>query len=188
MKPLTEDPIFNTQTGALKFAFNFAHGGVKTWTIGSLAGGNKAGRGLAGLDGAGQAGLIRSALGRLAPIRLHILTARYVIPSTSCACGEPCCRGYRENPEWTEAIKEIGEFVLKQGATGTVSHYRLRRALVMRYFGSKESYATIAAQCGINRDTASDYQNKVTTLLKAEEKLARYEAEAVLKDAGVVDS
>lgn len=186
MKNLTEDPLFNTQTGALKFAFNFAHGNTKAGTLGSLVGGNKIGRGLAGLDGAGQAGMIRSALSRLPPVRLNILVARYALPSVECKCGALCCRGYRENPEWAESIKAIAEYVLQQGGTGTISHFRLRKALVSRYFGARISFLEIASQCGINRNTASEYNNQVFALLKGEERLARYEVEGLLKASGLL--
>lgn len=184
---LIDDPLFGSENGALKFAFNFVHGAIKVGTLGSLVGGAKVGRGLAGLDGAGQAGLIRAELGKMPPVRRAILTARYALPSVPCKCQAPCCRGYRENPEWSGAVDEIAEYVLRQGATGTISHFRFRRALVSRYFGVRVSFVDMAAQCGVNRDTASDQHKNVSELLKKEERLARYEVEGLFKAAGLVE-
>lgn len=183
-----DDPIFGSENGALKFAFNYVHGGVKVWTIGSLGGGGKIGKGLSGLDGAGQAGLIRAELGKLDPkVRLDILVARYAHPSIPCPCKSVCCRGYRENPEWAKAIETISEFILTQGVTGTVSHFRLRREMVSRYFGVRSPFVEVAKQCGINRDTASDLYHRVSELLKKEEQLAKFKAEEVMKAAGMIE-
>lgn len=194
---LTEQALFDRDHGgfhgALKFAFNFQHGNLKLGTLGSLVGGSRVGRGLTGLDGSGQAGLLRVELGKLlervekGSLHFHILIARFALPSVKCECGRLCCQGYRENPEWAIAIDDIAEYVLAAGATGTISHFRLRRALVARHFGIRVAFVDVAKQCGVNRDTASEHYRKVTDLLKKEERLARYEAEDLLKKAGLVE-
>ena len=67
------------------------------------------------------------------------------------------------------------------------SHFRLRRALALRYFTGKPNFTKIAEDCRVNRDTASQYNKKSTELLKAEERFAKYQAEGIMKEAGVVE-
>ncbi|HXF67430.1 MAG TPA: hypothetical protein VNK67_12140 [Burkholderiales bacterium] len=188
MDARTEDPLFRTVDGALLFSLNYAHGQVRQVPLAQLVGGAAKGRGLGGLDGAAQAGMIRAELMRLHPLRRAILTARFAAPTTPCACRSPCCRGYRESAEWAEAVETVVEAALRAAAAGTISHYQLRRALVGRYFGVRVSFIEVASRCKVNRDTASDYYRRMTDWLKREEKLARYEIEDHLRQAGVVEA
>lgn len=182
-----DDPLFRTYIGALMFALNYAHGGQKKPFLAQMVGGGKTGRGLGGLDGAGQAGMIKAELERLDEVRRAIMIARYEAPSLPCACGALCCRKHRENPTWAEAIRTLVQAVLEEGAAGTVSHYRLRDAMVRRYFGVKASFTEIAALCKISRNTASAQNAKVADWLKKEERFAKFEIEGILKNAGVVE-
>lgn len=182
-----DDPLFKTHTGALLFALNYSHGGMKAPSLTVLMGGSRKGRGLGGLDGAAQAGMIQLELKQLSELRRALLVGRYAVPSSPCACRAPCCRGYRDNADWSAAIEWLTQYVLVQGLTGTLSHYRLRRTLVTRHFGTGESYMQIAAQCGVHRTTASEYYRKIHEHLKKEERLARFEIEGILKQVGVVE-
>lgn len=184
-----EEPLFRTEAGALLFAMNFTHGTCKKPGLATMmAGPSRPGRGLGGLDGAAQAGMIQSRLGRLTRVRQAILIARFTAQHLPCSCRQACCRGFRDNPDWQEALGVVIDYARLMGATGTISHYHLARALVSRYFGGKTSFVEVAAKCGVNRDTASKYHSRVIEVLKPEEKLARYEAEALLKEAGIVES
>jgi hypothetical protein len=185
---VADDPLFRTDKGALLFALNFSHGTVKQPALLTLMGGpRRAGRGLAGLDGAGQAGMLKSALERMSRIRRAVLVARYAVAKLPCTCGRPCCSLQRDNPEWAEAIGVVTEWLLVQGAAGTWSHYRMRQALAQRFFGVKVSFTKIAADCKVKRDTASLYFKRTKELLNDEERLARYEYEGVLKASGVIE-
>lgn len=183
----TEGTLFRTARGALLFATNYVHGQTKKPFLVKMMGGGKAGRGLGGLDGAGQAGMILAALLRLPKVQQAILIARHTAATTPCSCKAPCCKGYREDPDWAEAIEYLVEDVLKQGLTGTISHYRLRRTLVTRFFGAKQFFVDLAKQCGVERHTASDYYKKVKEYLGDQEKKAYWAMEGYLKEAGVVE-
>lgn len=185
--------LFRTVQGALMFALNHAHGSVqKTLLARLMGGGSNGGRGLGGLDGAGQAGMILAELEQLSELHGALLIARYASPALQCACKSPCCKGYRESNLWRAAVEYLTQYVLIEGLTGTISHYRLRRAIVSRYFGMKASFVDIAKECGVNRDTASSYNAKVVERLrgtkqtKGVEVLALYAIEGRLKAAGVV--
>jgi hypothetical protein len=186
---LVEPPLFSSSHAALKFAFNFTHGSLKRPSINVLAGkGGGSGRGLAGLDGAAQAGMIRAELASLSSVRQRIIEARFAPQSAPCACRSPCCRGARDAVEWADAIAWLTEFVLVEGLTKTISHYRLRRAVVLRYFGARDSFPAIAAACGINRDTACDLNKRVTERFRPEERGALHALDGRLKKSGIVAS
>lgn len=188
------EAVFRTVRGAMMFALNYRHGSVKKSSLVEMMGGGRAGRGLGGLDGAAQAGMILAELGRLRQRRRSIITARCAPPSVPCPCRKPCCRGWKENAEWGDAIKDLTEHVLEEGLAGTVSHYRLRHAMVARYFlgkaasiGMKQSLAEIAQQCSVHRNTVSSLNKAIVEHLKREEQFATYEIEGLLKEAGVID-
>lgn len=184
-EPDIDGTLFRTARGALLFATNYAHGQTKKPFLVKMMGGGRAGRGLGGLDGAGQAGMILAALARLPKVQQALLVARYTAAVTPCSCRAPCCKGYREAPEWSAAVEFLIEDVLQ--FTGTISHYRLRRALVMRFLGIRHSFVDVAKQCGINRDTASDRYKKVKEYLGDQEKKAYWAMEGYLKGAGIVE-
>jgi hypothetical protein len=68
-RPPSDDALFHSEVGALKFALNYQHGGMKRPSMTVMMGGGagKKGRGLGGLDGAAQAGMISLELGE--PVR-----------------------------------------------------------------------------------------------------------------------
>lgn len=183
------EPLFTSAHAALKFALNFTHGTLKRPALGQLQGGGGNGRGLAGLDGAAQAGMIRAELESLERQRCQVLVAWFTTQSVPCSCRMACCRGFRENAEWAEAVDWLTEFALVERLTGTVSHHRLRRVLVMRVFGVRNpSLSEIATACGVHRDTASDYNKRVDERLKKEQRIGMAEIETRFKERGIVPS
>jgi len=184
---IPEDTLFRTARGALLFATNYSHGQTKKPFLAKMVGGGKPGRGLGGLDGAGQAGMILAAMSRLPKEQQALLIARFTTPTTPCSCRSPCCRGFRYEPDWEDAVAFLVEHIGIRGLTGTVSHYRLRRALVLRYLGQGESFVEVAKQCHVNRDTASARYKKVKEYLGDQEKRAYWELEGHLKDGGVIE-
>jgi len=189
---LETEPVFRSAHGALKFALNHSHGTLQKPLIIRLMGGASGGRGLGGLDGAGQAGMILAELEQLSELHGALIIARYAAPTVPCECRSQCCRGYRESELWRVAIAYLVQYILTEGLTGTVSHYRLRRAIVTRYFGVKASFVDIAKECGVSRNTASAYNAKVverfrgTKEAQGVEALAFQEIEGRLRNAGIL--
>lgn len=181
-----DEPLFRTEGGALKFALNYSRGSLKKSGLVALMGGGKKGRGLGGLDGAGQAAMIQVKLGSLTTVRCALLVARHAVPNTPCSCKAACCAGRRENPMWGAAINWLTQYVLVHGLVGTISHYRLRRALVAKHFGAAESFTRIADVCAIERHTASRQFKKVSEHLKEQEKLAKADIDTALREADIV--
>lgn len=183
-----EPPPFRSVRGALAFAFNFTHGSVKKPYLATLAGASRPGRGLSGLDGAGQAGLIKAEVSQLLPVRAHIICGRFAPKRVPCACKRVCCVGYALNIEWAQAVDWLTEYVLKAALAGTVSNFRLRRALVVRFLGEEVSIAGVANECHVKRDTASEHNKRVATHLEEHERMAEWELKGKLEAAGVIES
>ncbi|MBJ9673352.1 DNA-binding protein [Burkholderia gladioli] len=111
------------------------------------------GMGLVGLDGAGQAGMIRNELWKLPDLHLSVVVARAAPHDLPCSCGNACCSGRRPNIEWQAAISWLTEASAAYAAG--FSHYRVRRAIIERLFGVKCDLAEIAEDCDAHRNTVS---------------------------------
>ena len=178
---------FRSLKGALLFAYNFTHGPLPQTAMAKMAGKPApVGRGLSGLDGAGQAGMIKAAVGDLTPVRAHIITGRYANKTLPCPCKRPCCAGSILNGEWAAAVEFLTEHIFRAALTGTVSHFRLRRVLIVRFLGEEASIAKVAEMCGVHRDTAADHNKRVVEYLRHEEDVAEIELRGKLEASGLI--
>lgn len=198
-----DDALFKSVNHALAFAMNFTHGTIKRSGVVKMMGGGGTGRGLAGLDGAAQAGMIKQALEALPSVYAHVLIARFAPQSEPCTCKRWCCRGWRETQEWHGSIDWLTEHIFEIGLTGNIAHIKFRRSVVARYFGSKISFLEIARECGVDRDTASALNAKIVDYFRGPKWLkkggteegtrqgvewrARTEFEAKLDQAGMLE-
>lgn len=181
------DPLFSSAHAALVFSFNFSMDLYDRPLMNKMADGARPeGKGLSGLDGAAQAGFVRAELQLLGAIPSALLTARVAPHGSPCECRRPCCSGRTINRDWAEAIKTLTQHALVP-LSGCVSHYRLRAAIVQKFFGASVSLADIAEVCGVNRDTASEHNQRVIKMLKTEESSAWGRFEARLIEVGMVD-
>ena len=161
----TGEAMFSSAHAALVFAFNFSGQSYDRPMMNRMADGPKrSGKGLVGLDGAGQAGMIRREVADLGALFEAIITASFAPRTLPCSCRRSCCSGHTANPEWSDAIGYITQAAVGQ-LSGSVSNYRLRRGIVMRAFGEKVSISELATACGVNRDTASAHNEKVSAWL-----------------------
>jgi hypothetical protein len=164
------ESLFDTADGALKFAYRFTTEQYDRPLMNRLADKVKrTGKGLVGVDGAGQSGMIRREVQSLGRFVEAIVTARYAPRTTPCACGAACCSGEKLNPEWADAIGFITTEAVSR-LSGKLTHYRLRRGIVERQFGVKHKIGDLADACGVNRDTASEHNSIITTWLAGEKR------------------
>jgi hypothetical protein len=159
-------------------------------------------KGLAGLDAVGQAGMIMSLLRtQLDDLPLSLLIARAAPRSELCSCGRECCRGYRLNRDWREAIGKIGEaadtaYNNIQGITpGSLD---LRNAVVMRVYIKQPSLVEIGRSMRLDPDTVGRHHRLIQnwlfgvrgTVIRESspgiDGLAWQNAESVLREAGIV--
>jgi hypothetical protein len=124
---------------------------------------------LSGIDGAGQAGMIRREVKMLGEFHEAIVIASFAPSSTPCSCRAACCSGAKINREWSEAIYIVTMAVMEK-LTCKMSHYQLRRGIVERQFGAKQTISELAERCGVNRDTVSEHNSILTSWLTGDKK------------------
>ncbi|MAK56543.1 MAG: hypothetical protein CML17_11990 [Pusillimonas sp.] len=194
------EPLFKSAHQALSFAYNFSDSTLDRPLMNRLADKYKpTGKGLSGVDGAGQAGMILRRIEKTLPrLQKMILIARFAAKDDSC----PCCGGEVPSLIWMGAIREISDAAVAQALSGHVTMRALRDGLVARYFGKKTHIQTLAKKANVNRDTASKQNSQIVMWLhgtrttkkghiredgvKGQEQMALEAAEAVLYEAGLI--
>lgn len=181
------DGIFKSAHEAIIFAINFSGQQYALSPMAKLMqlGPMGSGRGLGGLDGAGQAGMVIAELCNIEYFASLALIARCSAPKARCLCESSCCSGWRENPVWREAIGQLSDHVLPSLA-GSFSNRPLRVASVKKYFGEKITIQEIAEDVGVHRDTASDQNAKVVKMLKTLESKGWLEFTNRLESCGML--
>jgi hypothetical protein len=162
--------IFHNAHESVVFALNYCEQQSAMSPMAKLLqqGCSGSGRGLVGLDGAGQAGMVMAeidALSRQSYFMAVALLARCSQDRIRCKCGQPCCSRSKPNPLWREAINQLGDFVLSHLA-GSISNRVLRIAAIEKHFGRKVSIEQIAEDCGVHRNTAGQQVNAIRKCLK----------------------
>lgn len=168
--------IFKSAHEALVFAFNFkGQQYPRTPMTQLLAGGTLgSGRGLVGVDGAGQAGMVLREVLDLPPDQRAVIIGRFSKP-VEC----PCCGGDAPSADYSEAVEHLGQ-VLKGPLAGTTCNSRVRRELVRRYLGGKVSMSQLAEATGLPRRTLTDHFRTVAKVLAPVEKTARASLDTLL--------
>ncbi|MDR2365853.1 MAG: hypothetical protein LBD68_08390 [Zoogloeaceae bacterium] len=194
--------LFRSAHAALTFAYNFSGQHYDRPLIARMASKEEwHGKGLAGLDGAAQAGMIRAEVHALGKLPEAIITARFAPPTLPCSCGAPCCCGKRRNEEWINAIAVIADESRRTALAGCESNGLMRREYVIRCFVNKterESLERIAERHGIHVDTVSAHAKKIANWLSGrrekhgvdivgEEQKSLDAIEARLAGSGVVE-
>lgn len=195
--------LFTSADSALRFAFSYSMQQYSPTPMArAMRGGNVGtGKGLVGVDGAGQAGMVRSELKEFSDLHLATLIAQFAPAELPCDCTAPCCSGKRVNREWADAITYLTEHTAYLFA-GSMSHYRLRRGLIERHFGAqrdahgkKLTLERLAEQCEIHRQTASTHHQKLMAYFRGTkgvngsvgvQAVAMQRADELLRDRGFV--
>ena len=181
--------LFETTHGALVFAFNFSGQAYDRPVMNRLAApAVGSGKGLSGLDGAAQAGMVRAEVQRMGRIGEAILVARHAPQSVPCSCRKACCSSYRPNKEWTDAVAIISDHVRATALAGCTTNALLRRAYVVRYFTPKAqrvALEAIADAAEIDRHTVSAHAAKVAAMLGGQKARAGHQAVPGLEEAAL---
>lgn len=162
------EPLFDSAHGALVFALNFSGQCYDRPMMNRLASpAFGTGKGLVGLDGAAQAGMIRSELQTMGKLAEAILIARIAPRWMPCHCRQSCCSGKKPNKEWTDAVAYLADHVRNTALAGCTSNGMMRREYVVRHFTRKEeriSLEELAERHDIARNTVSAHASKVALL------------------------
>jgi hypothetical protein len=157
--------LFTSAHDALTFAFRFSHqASPKTPMSTLLSGlGIGSGKGLVGIDGAAQSGLILSAVGHLPVDQKQVLTVRYGDVPIECSC----CGAEGRSKEWMAAVDDLSHRI----DTIRDLHQRDRRAIVVKVLCRRrgEILRRVAAEYGVaERTMKRRYRDAKDVLSKIE--------------------
>ncbi|WP_458576963.1 hypothetical protein [Bordetella bronchiseptica] len=163
------EPLFKGAHQALTYAFNYSAGTLDRPAMLKMADKVKrTGRGLAGVDGAAQAGFILRELQALTPLHQRILEARFLPQTTAC----PCCQSSVWDHDWMVAVRAVSDLVMDSGVlSGHLVHRVVRDGIVARYFATKANrnrvqLRELAVRAGISERTVTDQNGKITLWLR----------------------
>ena len=157
------EALFRSAHAALVYALNYSMQQYDRPLMNKAMSGKPEGegKGLSGVDGAGQAGMIRAELARLPPLFRAVLIASTAQSEIPCECMAACCVGWKFNPEWQDAMSEVTTAAAAGALSGCVSNGRLRSALIQRLLGAKATLADLAARHDVDEKTAGAHSAKL---------------------------
>lgn len=157
-----QEPLFSSAHAAIVFALNYNHQQYDKPLMNRLSwGAMPQGKGLSGIDGAAQAGMIRGMIGRLSDLECAMLIAycapkQIPIPGSHQAIKIVDNRQVRlprwsVNPEYQAALRQIANSYQIHALTSTdhQSVRAIRFALVARCFGERANLQDIAERSGV---------------------------------------
>lgn len=174
------EPLFKSAHEALTFAFNFSsQQAARSLMLQLAAPGKGGGKGLGGLDGAGQAGMIKQEVASLGRLHEAVLTARFAPQSLDCSCRSDCCSKKKKNWEWVHAVAWLADHMRTIALFGTNANSIMRTEYVKRYFtpkGAKTNLDKLADAWGVANNTVSAHNSRVVALFGGQPKKGEKEA------------
>lgn len=184
----TQEPeLFQSAHAALVFALHYSGQAAEPSQLGKMVKSERVGtgKGLVGLDGAGQAGMILAELTQLPIQQRYSLIARCAPKTQPCSCRAYCCSGKKVNREWMEAV-DILACEIRPDLAGMIDDHRLRQHLVSRFFGWPVKIGDIAKDLGLHRDTVADHNSIIAGSLRKVEHRGWHNIETRMKAAGLI--
>ena len=165
-----EDYLFDSLHGALTFAYRYSGQQYSPSLMAQMMRGPmKSGKGLSGLDGAGQAGIIRGLVARLDIYEQKMIAARFSAVER----------------EYIEARLYLVPVVIACMPTGMHSR-RATDLLVQKWFGLRLNIQGVAEEAGKHRNTISPQWRVVKDTLNGLWDRAEGAAFRELQDAGII--
>ncbi|PVX86461.1 hypothetical protein C7402_102297 [Paraburkholderia unamae] len=163
--------IFKSAEEAVTFACNYSGQQYAMSAMAKILKGGPcgSGRGLFGIDGAGQAGMVFAELDRLDYWQAVALVARRSPQNEECKCSNPCCRGWKMPTLFSEAMHELADEAAR--AMKSVPPKReFRVAVLMKYFGVKVHVLDRAESLRIPEDAAKRHATAIRNWIREIEK------------------
>ena len=182
--------MFDDTEQALVFAYNYTGQNCITARL-SLEPFPTTGKGLGGLNGAAQAGMIRREVSSAGRLIESLITAKYAPMWLPCSCGHACCSGKIENKEWAEAIPYIVLDVCKNALHGA-DRGTVVWCVKAYYSGSILPIRQIASMASVSEKTITRNFPKIINYLRGTKSKEGMDAVAyrtvdrILTDKGIV--
>lgn len=175
-----EQALFETTSAAMVFAYRYAsQQHARAPSIDPTPRGN--GKGLSGLDGAGEAAAILRKAGSLGKLKEAALRARFGIRAAEC----PCCGIEGPHADWLGMCRLLATDVVLVALPQL--HEQMAVALVMRHFGwTGKTLEAIAEKYDTTVDRVKKINSRIGKALKAVESSAQAEISDLLIDAGLL--
>ncbi|MFM0326098.1 hypothetical protein [Caballeronia glebae] len=189
MQAIRHEGIFKSAHEAVVFACNYASQQYAMSPMAKIlqrrAGGS--GRGLIGLDGAAQSGMVLAELQKMDKAQILAMVARSTPQRERCDCLHACCSGWRVSSMYRDAISELADIVVPVVGTEEVSNRRLRVAIIAKFFGDKTVVIKeVAHSLEITLRTAERQTSVINKYLKEQEKTGWTEFYARLDEIGML--
>jgi hypothetical protein len=183
---MSSEPIFKNAVSALVFALNYSSLSYQRPLMNRLASApSTEGKGLGGLDGAAQAGMVRAELASIGLAGEAILIAEIAPKTRPCSCKAPCCSGEITNPEWAAAIGVLSNIAKELKICP--AYMNVRHNLLRRFFGVSLEITEIARMCGVSRETVSIHNAKLVSAFKLLKKKAWADFDHRLLQVGMIE-
>ncbi|WP_146230015.1 hypothetical protein [Paraburkholderia tropica] len=163
--------IFRSAEEAITFACNYSSQQYAMSPMAKLLQGpaRGSGRGLTGLDGAGQSGMVFRELETLDYWQMLVLVAGKAIRSESCNCLSPCCRGWRMTELFRESVSQLADQVARE-ARDVLPVKAFRVAVLRKHFGDKIHVLDEAEKLGIDEHPANRHATTIRKWIRELEK------------------
>jgi len=191
-----DEPLFKSAHAAITFALNYSNTEhVERSPASKMADTSKGsgGKGLIGLDGAAQSGMIQAELKKTGQFHEACIIARIAKRKLPCSCGAQCCSKHKPNYLWLDAInfiameaKRVIDADREVGVRGIMDHPAMRRAIIAKFFGEHVKIGELAKACEVSDVTVASHSGKINKLLKKIEGEAWIMLEEQLRANGVV--
>ncbi len=164
--PMTamHEPLFSNAHAALTFAYNHSAQAYDVPAMNRAARGSikSSGKGLGGVDGAAQAGMILVNVDALSPLHQAILYARFAPKTNRCKC----CEGVTDDLRWMAAIRVISDLAASQALSTHPTARVLRDTIIEGYFGKKVVLSSAADRADVSAKTASNHRAMIVRWLR----------------------
>lgn len=162
--------LFANHDDALMFALRFTSQQYPQSELAKLmkTPGIGGGKGMIGLDGAAQAGVIKSRIDALGELQRACIIARYSARVETCSC----CGSDKMLEEYRAAILNLANWA-SQFIGNDNSVQRIRFAIVQEYFERGNSLGKQAEKINVPKRTAYDQKKKIWPHLADLDKMAR---------------
>lgn len=157
IEPARPASLFSSAHAALTFAYNHTDQVYDKPMMTRLAQPSRTGKGLGGVDGAGQAGIILAALGPLPRLYRAVLVARFAPRTDQCKC----CQSTVDRHDWLAAVREISDAAACEALSSHPTPRILRDAIVARYFGKDVKLSDAADRAEVSAATATNHNGKI---------------------------